>query len=118
MTALTARAEAWRVGLNPGADAIAEEGAVGHDDGGATAGAGLAVARRGAETPQLAHDELEEEQGGFGGLLVFGEVAQDAALLLAAEGRVGEDHVHAVLVADLAELEAEAVLRVSLSIVS
>ena len=70
-----------------------------------TAGAAwFAAARR-----ELAHDELQEQQCRFGGLLVFGEVAQDAALLLAAEGRVGQDHVDAVPVADLAQREAQAV---------
>ncbi len=63
---------------------------------------------------QLAHDELEEEQRGLGGLLVLGEVALDAALLLAAEGRVGEDDVHAVLVADLGELRGEGVAGIDL----
>jgi hypothetical protein len=36
--------------------------------------------------PQLSHKELQEQQRGFGSLFVFGEVAQDAAFLLAAEG--------------------------------
>ena len=57
----------------------------------------------------LAHDELEEEQRGFGGLFVFGEIAVNAALFFAAEGRVGEDHIHAVFVADFGELEAKSV---------
>ena len=91
--------------LDAGADAVAEERAVGHDDGGA---AGLRLAL------QLAHDELQEQQRGFGGLLVLGEVAVDAALLLAAEGRVGQDHIHAVSVADLAQREAQAVARIDL----
>ena len=47
---------------------------------------------------------MQEEQRGFGGLFVFGEIALDAALLLAAEGRIGEDHVHAVALADVGEL--------------
>ena len=63
---------------------------------------------------QLPHDELQEEQRRLGGLLVLGEVALDALLLLAAEGRVGEDHVHPVLLADLGELEAQGVAGVDL----
>ena len=63
---------------------------------------------------QLAHDELQEEQRRLGGLPVLGEVALNALLLLAAEGRIGEDHVHAVLLADLGELEAQGVARVDL----
>ena len=64
--------------------------------------------------PQLAHDELEEQERGFGGLFVFGEIALDAFLFLAAEGRVGEDDVHAVAFADVGELEAEGVAGVDL----
>ena len=63
---------------------------------------------------QLPHDELQEQQRGFGGLLVFGEIALDAFLLLAAEGRVGEDHIHAVALADVGELEAQGVAGVNL----
>ena len=36
--------------------------------------------------------------------LSLGEVVPDARLLLAAERRIGEDDVHPVLVADLAQL--------------
>ena len=91
--------------LDAGADAVAEERAVGHDDGGS------AWFRRALE---LAHDELEEQQRGLGGLLVFGEVAEDAALFFAAEGRVGQDDIDAVSVADLAQREAQAVQRIDL----
>ena len=73
------------------------------------------AARPGLGGPlELAHDELEEEQSGFGGLLVFGEVAEDAALFFAAEGRVGHDDIDAVSVADLAERKAKAVQRIDL----
>ena len=58
---------------------------------------------------ELAHDELEEEERGLGGLLVGGEVVEDAALLLAAEGRVGEDDIHTVVVADFGDLHCESV---------
>ena len=95
--------------LDAGADAVAEEGAVGDDDGGAGR-----PARRRRPAVQLAHDELQEEQRRLGGLLVLGEVALDALLLLAAEGRIGEDHVHPVLLADLGQLEAQGVARVDL----
>jgi hypothetical protein len=40
-------------------------------------------------------------------LLVLGEVAEDPALLFTAERRVREDDVDPLLVADLAEGEAE-----------
>ena len=93
--------------------------AVGHDDGGAGVGFGpgltrqmppdTAQCRRAGAAAQFAHDQLQEEQRGFGGLLVFREIALDALFLFAAEGRVGEDHVHAVALADVGELEAEGV---------
>ena len=82
---------------------------MGHNDGGP---GGRQAGARGAA--KLAHDELEEEQRGLGGLLVLGKVALDALLLLAAKGRVGKDDVHAVLLAELGELEAEGVARVDL----
>ena len=63
---------------------------------------------------ELAHDELEEQQRRFRGLPVFGEIALDALLLLAAEGRIGEDHVHAIFLADFGELEAQSVAGVDL----
>ena len=95
--------------LDAGADAIAEQRAVGHDDG----GAGGSPWRVGGRL-QLPHDELEEQQRGLGGLLVLGEIALDALLLLAAEGRVGEDDIDALLLADLGELEAQGVAGVDL----
>ena len=63
---------------------------------------------------ELAHDELEKEEGGFGGLFVLREIALDAFLFLAAERRVGEDHVHAIAFADVGELETEGVAGVNL----
>ena len=87
------------------ADAVAEERAVGHDDRG-SARFRLAL--------ELAHDELEKQQCGFGGLLVFGKIAEDAALFFAAEGRVGHDDIDAVSVTDLAQREAQAVQWIDL----
>lgn len=62
--------------------------------------------------PQLAHDELEEEQGGFGGAFVVGEIVLNAFFLRATEGRIGENHIHALLVADFRELVAQRVAGV------
>src|SRR6185503_1956736 len=61
-----------------------------------------------------AHDKLQEQQGRFGGLVVVWEVALDTFLLFAAEGRVGKDHIDALLLADLRKLEAKRVTRVDL----
>src|SRR5450759_1675375 len=69
---------------------------------------------RAPAAPQLPHDELQEEQRRLASLHVAGEVALDAWLLLPTERRVGEDHVDAVPVAELAELEAQAVAGVDL----
>ena len=63
---------------------------------------------------QLPHDELQKEQRGLGRLLVLREIALDALLLLAAERRIGEDHVHAIALADVGELEAERIAGVNL----
>ena len=63
---------------------------------------------------QLPHNELQEEQRGFGGLFVFGEIALDAFLLLATERRVGEDDVHAVAFADVGQLVAEGIAGIDL----
>lgn len=60
----------------------------------------------------LPHSQLQERQRGFGSLAVFREIALDVHFLLAAEGRVGEDHVPAVAFADVGELEPERVSRV------
>lgn len=86
--------------LDPGTDAVAEQGPVGDEH------RRLAGPRGSAELP---HDELQEEQGRLGRLLVFGEVAEDALLLLAAEGRVGQDQVHPVTAPDFRDLLGKAV---------
>ncbi len=60
-----------------------------------------------AATLELAHDELKKQQRGFGGLFVFGEIAEDAALFFAAERRIGQDDIDAVFVADFSQSERE-----------
>ena len=76
-----------------------------------TTTAGAARLRLASELP---HDELEKQQRGFGGLLVFGEVAEDAALLLAAERRIGQDDIDPISLADFGELESEGCCRGSI----
>ena len=73
-----------QVFLEPGLDALAEQRAVGQHHGGAAA------------VLQQADDQGEEQVGGLAGAEVLREVALDAVLLRAAEGRVGEDDVDAV----------------------
>ena len=66
------------------------------------------------DEPQFPHDELQEKQRGFRRLLVFREIALDALLLLAAKGRVGQDHIHAVSLADVGELEPKRIAGINL----
>ena len=61
---------------------------------------------------QLAHDELKEEQRGFGRLAIVREISLDPFLFLTAERRVYEDHVNPVFLPDLGELEAERIAGV------
>ncbi len=88
--------------FDAGAHAVAEEGAVGDDDGGAS---------RRRRALELAHDELQEEQGGFGGLLICREVVEDAALLFSSEGGIGEDDIDALAIADFGDRDVEAVAQ-------
>ena len=55
------------------------------------------------------HDQLKEQQGGLGGLLVRRKIRLDAGFLFAPERRVGEDHVHTVPVPEFGQLHSEAV---------
>jgi hypothetical protein len=71
--------------LDAGLDAFAEEGAVGQHESGAAAGL------------EDLHQQHEEEVGGLAGAELGGVVGLDAVLLHAAEGRVGDDDVHALL---------------------
>ena len=91
--------------LDAGADAVAEEGAVGNDDRCSAASRVLrfeiAHFRIGAGAAELAHNELEKEQRGFRGLLVFRKVGEDAALFFSAEGRIRQNNIHAISIADL-----------------
>jgi hypothetical protein len=95
--------------LDAGADAVAEERPVGDHHPRARGPPG-----RSRLAVELAHDELKEEERRLGRLPVLGEVTLDALLLLAAEGRIGEDDVDTILLADLGELVAESVARVDL----
>jgi hypothetical protein len=52
---------------------------------------------------------LQKEKRGFRRLFVLREIALNALLLLAAEGRVREDHIHAVALSDVRQLVAEGV---------
>ena len=77
------------------ADAVAEQRAVGHDD--RRPGPGL---RRAARSLRMMSCRNSSAVSAV--CLSSGKLLWMPLLLLAAEGRVGEDHVDAVLVADLA----------------
>src|ERR1041384_1847133 len=62
-----------------------------------------------ARASELAHDELKKEQRGFGGLLVFGKIGEDAALFFSAEGRIGQDNIYAVSIADFFQREPQTI---------
>src|ERR1700731_2893262 len=70
--------------LEPGLHAFAEQRTIGQDHGGAAFGF------------QDSDDEGQEEIGGFAGLEMLGKVALDAIFLAPAEGRIGEDYIHAI----------------------
>lgn len=75
-----------------------KEDALGHDDGRLAAGLeGL-------------HEVLQEEQ--FGGVALDREVLLDLRVLFAAEGRVGENHVVAVLLLNVADVLGERVASI------
>lgn len=84
--------------LEPGFHALAEEEAIGQDDGGAS-----------VVFEQL-DDERHEEVGGLAGAVGGGEVVFDAVLLGAAEGRVGDDDLDPVLLAVVLVGAAEGVV--------
>jgi len=84
--------------LDGGANAVAKQGAVGHDYGGATA-----TFRAEARITQFAHDELQEQQSGFGGLHVGREIGFDTGFFLAAERWIGQNHIDAFAVADFGD---------------
>ena len=71
--------------LDAGLDAFAEERAVGQHEPGAAAGL------------EDLHEEHEEQIGGLPGAELGGIIRLDAVLLHAAEGRIGDDDVHAFL---------------------
>ena len=78
--------------------AFAEEGAVWQDEAGAAAGL------------QDLHEEHEKEIGGLTGAEFGGVVRLDAIFLHAAEGRIGDDHVHAFLRAPVTQRAREGVV--------
>ena len=57
---------------------------------------------------------MQEEQGGLRRLLVLRKIALNALLLLAAEGRIGQDHIHPIPLADVRELEPKRIAGINL----
>lgn len=60
-------------------------------------------------TFQTSHDQLEEQQRGFRRAPVLGEVVEDACLFLAAKGRVCQDDVDALILADFRQTKPQRV---------
>ncbi len=84
--------------LDAGFDAFAEERAIRQHESGAAAGL------------EDLHEEHEEEVGGLAGAELGGVVGLDAVLLHATERRVGDDAVHALLRAPVAQGTGEGVV--------
>ena len=80
--------------LDDAGDAVAEEEAIGQHHAAASGG-----------SLQMLHDVLEEEQSSLGGAHAIGEVIDDAALLLAAEGWIGGDDIDAVAILYVAQVD-------------
>ena len=91
-----------KVGLDPRGDAVAEQGAVGDDDGGPAPTAAL----------EPSHDDLEKQERRLRRSPVVGKVVEDPCLFLAAEGRIGEDDVDPPVLADLGQAMPQRVARV------
>jgi len=93
--------------LDACADPIAKQRAVGnHHSGPPWLGRPL----------ELAHDELQKQKGGFGGLLIIREVPQDALLFFAAKRWIGENNIHPIFIADLPQRKTQTILRINLRI--
>ena len=90
--------------LDAGRHAVAKQRAVGHDHAAAPAGF------------ERAHDELHKQQRRLAGAGGFGEVQLDAGFFLAAKGRVGDDDLVAVFVADFVERGFQAVVAADVGV--
>lgn len=55
---------------------------------------------------QPPHDELQKQQGRFSSPAILREVGQNSRLFLAAERRISQNHLDAITLTDLRELEA------------
>ena len=65
---------------------------------------------------ERAHHELHEQQRRLAGPRGLREVQLDARLLLAAKGRVGDDHLEAVLLPDLLQRRFQGVIAADVGI--
>src|SRR5690606_37466190 len=90
------------VRLDPRRDAIPEQRAVWNDDRGPPA----------PGTLKPPHYQLQKQQCRLGRAPVIGKVVEDACLLLTAEGRVGQDDVDPLVLADLSQAEAKSIAGV------
>src|ERR1700694_5214751 len=88
--------------FDTGADTITEERAVRYDD---------PCPSRRRRAFELAHDELQEEQGGFGGLFIWRKVFKNAVFFFTAERGIGQDDIDALAITDFAYSDVEAVAQ-------
>src|SRR5689334_9198157 len=93
--------------LYTSAHSIAEQRAVWNNDRGEGRLAGV-----GWLPMELAHNELDEQQRGFGCLPILREISLDTLFLFSAEWRVGQDNIDAIALANFREPEAQRVPRI------
>ena len=63
-------------------------------------------------TFQSAHDQLKEQKRSFRCTAIVGEVVEDARLFLAAKGRVGQDDIDPLILADFSKTKPQRVARI------
>lgn len=94
--------------LNPCANTIPKENTIRNNH--ATA----ACLRAAHRTTELSHDQLQELQSRLCGLLIFGEIRKNSALLFATEGWICDDDIHAIAITNFSERGPQGVLRIDL----
>ena len=84
--------------LDPRFDAFAEKGAIGQDQSGPAAGL------------EDSHQQYQEEIGGLPGAVLGRKIALNAVLLHAAEGGIGDNHIHPFLAFPVKQRPAKGVV--------
>ena len=91
--------------FDAGADAIAKESSVGHNDG-STPRFAVVFFR----PFEQAHVELEKQKRRFRGLKIIGKIRFDTSLFLTSERGIGENDIHSVFVPDFLNFDIQRVV--------